>query len=204
MVRTSLSHLPSHFLSTTSKPPPKTPKQKQKPDSQKIGQAILTHAFPTWSTPTFDETYFLSTLLHDIGTTPKNITSTLLSFEFSGALTSLNLLSSLSCPLPQAENVAETIIRHQDLGTTGTLTRVGALIHLSTLFDNAGGNKELVNVKTIEEVVALYPRKGWTGCFAGTIRREMELKPWAHTSHIEGFAEIVEANELMAPYDLLQ
>ncbi len=66
-----------------------------------------------------------------------------------------------------------------------------------------GGNPGLVHVKTIENVVAAFPRKGWSGCFAGTIREENAAKPWAHTKHLgeKAFPEGVEGNELMAPYD---
>ena len=59
----------------------------------------------------------------------------------------------------------------------------------------------MVHKKTIESVVEAYPRNKWTSCFADTIRKELELKPWAHSSHIEGFTDIVEANKLMEPYD---
>jgi hypothetical protein len=45
------------------------------------GQAILAQAFPTWSTTSFNETYFLTSLLHDIGTTDKNINATLMSLS---------------------------------------------------------------------------------------------------------------------------
>jgi len=145
----------------------------------------------------------LTCLLHDIGTTDKNITATLMSFEFYGGLLTLNLLKSLSAPIAQAENVAESVIRHQDLGETGTLTRIGALIQLATIFDNMGGNPQLVNKGTIESVVEAYPRKGWSGCFARTIRKENGLKPWAHTTHLGelDFPVGVENNSLMAPYD---
>jgi len=167
------------------------------------GQAILQHAFPTWISPSFNETYFLTCLLHDIGTTPKNMPSTLLSFEFAGAHLSLHLLKQQSAPIQQAELVTESIIRHQDLGTTGKQTRVGALVQLATIFDNMGINPELVSQSTIESVVAAYPRLGWSGCFAATIRRENGLKPWAHTTHLgeEEFPTGVEGNELMRPYD---
>lgn len=167
------------------------------------GKAILTHSFPTWSSPSFDETYYLSALLHDIGTTDTHISATLLSFEFYGALLALDLLKGLQAPMEQAENVAETVIRHQDLGETGTLTRVGGLVQLATIFDNKGGNPELVNRRTIESVVKAFPRNGWSGCFAATIRKEIGMKPWAHTTHLgeRDFAEGVENNELMAPYD---
>lgn len=66
-----------------------------------------------------------------------------------------------------------------------------------------GGHAELVHKETIEDVVLHYPRKKWSSCFAGTIRRENGLKPWAHTTALgeEEFPRGVEGNELMAPYD---
>jgi cyanamide hydratase len=99
--------------------------------------------------------------------------------------------------------VAETVIRHQDLGETGTLTRIGALIQLATIFDNMGGNPQLVDKATIESVVEAYPRLKWSGCFAKTIRKENGLKPWAHTTHLgeEDFPTGVAGNKLMEPYD---
>jgi cyanamide hydratase len=143
-----------------------------------LGISILHHTFPTWLTPSIIETYFLTCLLHDIGTTSKNMPATMMSFEFYGGMIALDLLKSHSAPVSQAESVTEAVIRHQDLGVTGTLTQIGALIQLATIFDNMGGNPELINVKTIENVVEAYPRKGWSGCFAATIRRENGLKPW--------------------------
>lgn len=168
-----------------------------------IGKAIITHSFPTWSSKSFDETYFLSCLLHDIGTTDKNIQATLMSFEFYGGLLALDLLRGLHAPIEQAENVAETIIRHQDLGDTGTVTRIEAVIQLATIFDNVGLNEHLVSKVTIENVVKAFPRMEWSACFAHTIRKENELKPWAHTTHLgeEKFPTDVENNTLMAPYD---
>ncbi|KAF8858128.1 cyanamide hydratase [Acephala macrosclerotiorum] len=167
------------------------------------GSAILSHAFSSWVSPSFNETYFLTCLLHDIGTTDKNINATLLSFEFHGGLIVLDLLKSLSAPTPQAESVAEAVIRHQDLGETGTLTKIGALIQLATIFDNMGGNPQLVDRGTIESVVKEFPRLKWSGCFAKTIRKENGLKPWAHTTHLgeREFPEGVEENDLMKPYD---
>jgi cyanamide hydratase len=164
---------------------------------------MMQHAFPEWSTASFDETYFVTCLLHDIGTTEKNLHATLLSFEFYGGLLSLSLLQSLGSPIEQAENVAEAVIRHQDLGSVGKITRVGALVQLATIFDNMGLNEELVARETIESVVGAYPRKGWSGCFAATIRKENGLKPWAHTTHLgeEEFPEGVLGNKLMKEWD---
>ena len=73
----------------------------------------------------------------------------------------------------------------------------------SAEIDNIGQNADLVHRATIEDVVGHYPRKGWSGCFAATLRKEIELKPWAHTTALgeEDFPNGVLGNELMAPYD---
>lgn len=165
------------------------------------GHIILTQHFPAWLTPPFLETYALTCLFHDIGTCASLLHSTHLSFEFHGAITTLNLLKSFDAPTAQAESVCEAIIRHQDLGTTGTITRVGQLVQLATVFDNIGGHGELVGREIIEEVVERWPRIGWSGCFAATVREEVRAKPWCHTTSIEGFAEKVEGNELMARWE---
>lgn len=184
------------------------------------------HLSPTHSLPVSDETYLLTCLLHDIGTTDKNISATLMSFEFYGGQLVLDLLvKELHAPIEQAESVAEAVIRHQDLGESGKITSLGLLIQLATVFgessprtlcwgerekswadmatDNMGGNAELVHKETIEDVVKHYPRKKWSSCFAATIRKENGLKPWAHTTALgeEEFPGGVERNELMAPYD---
>ena len=83
---------------------------------------------------TFAETYFLACMLHDIGTIPKNQTSTRLSFELWGAIRALQLLADFGAQHDQAELVAEVINRHQDLGETGSVPAVLALLYFSTLF----------------------------------------------------------------------
>ncbi|KAL9062160.1 MAG: hypothetical protein Q9157_009173 [Trypethelium eluteriae] len=163
------------------------------------GRAITLQQFPHFSyTP---ETYLLLCLLHDIGTTPQNLHSTHLSFEFQGGMIAHSLLRAHASPVPQAEAVTEAIIRHQDLGETGNITTLGALVQLATVFDNVGMNPELVARETIESVVGKWPRLGWTACFAGVVREEEGSKPWSHTTAIENFAEKVEGNVLMRPYD---
>ena len=70
------------------------------------------------------------------------------------------------------------------------------------MLDNIGAHAELVHRATVEDVVTKWPRMGWSGCFAGVVRKEMELKPWAHTSALgEGLADAVEGNEVMAAWD---
>ena len=67
--------------------------------------------------------------------------------------------------------------------------------------DNAGECKDLVHTDTIKSVTEAYPRLKWTSCFAATVREEIGAKPWCHSTHIEHFAEKIEANKLMEPYE---
>ncbi|KAI9804283.1 MAG: hypothetical protein M1833_007090 [Piccolia ochrophora] len=167
-----------------------------------FGQAIAREQFPEWKFS--NETYFLCSLLHDIGTTSKNLRETLMSFEFYGGLIALELLhQEFNAPKGQAESVAEAIIRHQDLGETGKITTVGKLIQLATILDNMGDHADLVHQGTIDDVTAHFPRKQWSSCFAATIREENELKPWAHTTALgeDDFPNGVLNNKLMEPYD---
>lgn len=46
-----------------------------------------------------------------------------------------------------------------------------------------------------------FPRFQWSPCFASIIRRETDLKPWAHSSVLEDFAAKVLGNTLMEPYE---
>ncbi|KAH7398223.1 hypothetical protein BKA66DRAFT_437305 [Pyrenochaeta sp. MPI-SDFR-AT-0127] len=96
------------------------------------GYAIVQTHFPHLS-PLL-ETYYLTCLLHDLGTTPENMHGTHMSFEYYGAFKALNFLRDSGAPQDQAEAVSEAIIRHADLGETGTLTSLGLLIQLSTVF----------------------------------------------------------------------
>ncbi|OTB02605.1 hypothetical protein M426DRAFT_74535 [Hypoxylon sp. CI-4A] len=167
------------------------------------GYSILQDQFPQESTKLSLSTWALTCLLHDIGTTRANLRATLLSFEFYGGILALNLTRELGASPHQAEAVAEAIIRHQDLGRVGKITFLGQLIQLATVYDNMGVNPQIVDGVTREDVNRVFPRLGWSGCFARTIREENGLKPWAHTTHLgeEEFPDGVQGNELMKPYD---
>lgn len=70
------------------------------------GIAMAKQQFPDWLHS--EETYFLTCMLHDIGTTSKNLRATLMSFEFYGGLLARDLLhKEWQAPIEQAESVAE-------------------------------------------------------------------------------------------------
>ncbi|OIW28630.1 urea hydro-lyase cyanamide [Coniochaeta ligniaria NRRL 30616] len=169
-----------------------------------FSMAILTQQFPSHAATLSPSTLALTCLLHDIGTTPTRLRATQLSFEYYGGILALNLLrQDLHASQSQAEAVAEAIFRHQDVGTTGTLTFLGQLIQLGTLYDNTGGNPEIVHEDTRDDVNREFPRMGWSRCFAEVIGEELGLKPWAHTSHLgeEEFPAAVLGNKLMEEYE---
>lgn len=167
------------------------------------GMSIIQTQFPHWLSDGWinAETWLLVCLFHDIGTTHDNLRSTHMSFDFWGGIEALQALQSFGADKSQAESVAEAIIRHQDPGETGTISCVGLLVQLATEFDNMGHYRELVHPETIKKVVEKYPRNGWSGCFSKTIKEEIALKPWAHSTAIDGFADMVENNEVMKEYD---
>lgn len=95
---------------------------------------MLSQHFPTWLSDPFLETWALTCLFHDIATTPAMRESTHLSFEFQGGFTALQQLLALGAPQAQAESVCEAVIRHQDPGETGTISRMGLLVQVATEF----------------------------------------------------------------------
>lgn len=172
-----------------------------------VATVIGKQQFPTYASHLSPSTLALTCLLHDIGTTDENMGSTRMSFEFQGGIKALNLLTDFGSPKDQAEAVCETTIRHQDLGTDGTITFLGQLIQLATIYDNVGEHPlvkdftKIIDQKTLADVNKAFPREGWLGCFADTVRKEERLKPWCHTTHIPNFATQIEENELMKPYE---
>ncbi|KAI0406748.1 hypothetical protein F4802DRAFT_93840 [Xylaria palmicola] len=167
------------------------------------GFSIIKDQFPEHASSLSLSTWAMTCLLHDIGTTHDNLRATLLSFDFYGGILALNLTKEHGASTAQAEAVAEAIIRHQDLGTVGTITFLGQVIQLATIYDNIGGNPGLIDEATRLDVNKAFPRKGWSDCFAKTIREELDLKPWAHSTHLgkEDFPGGVENNALMADVD---
>lgn len=108
--------------------------------------------------------------------------------------------------------MCEAIIRHQDLALggvglrAGTITLLGQVLQLATVYDNVGARAHVVHAATRDDVNRAFPRGGWAACFADTVRREIAAKPWAHSTHIGGpggelFVNAVEGNMLMKAYE---
>ena len=57
-----------------------------------------------------------------------------MSFDLFGGVVALDVLTHEGAPGPQAQSVAEAIIRHQDPIEVGTIHVVGWLIQVATLF----------------------------------------------------------------------
>lgn len=167
--------------------------------------AIIRDQFPEQLGAVCPSTVALTSLLHDLGTV--DLSATNMSFDLYGGVKALCVCLERGATRSQAEAVAEATIRHQDIGTEGTITFLGQLIQLATIYDNTGEHPYMKNIgdilhkQTREDVIREFPREGWLGCFANTIREEMRLKPWCHSTHIPDFPNKIESNQVMKPYE---
>lgn len=95
------------------------------------------------------------------------------------------------------------------MGIDGTITLMGQLIQLSTLYDNAGEYEgvdsstfaDLIHETTRDSVNKAFPRLGWCSWFAERVRGEVHNKPWCHTTHIPAFDKKMEKNTLQRPWE---
>lgn len=154
--------------------------------------AIIKDQFSEWDLD--EEVLFVTALMHDIATTDKNLSETKLSFEFYGGYISRELiLRETGGDTDYADAVAEAIIRHQELTTTGFITTLGLILQIATTLDNAGANTNLIHQETIFSINEKYPRINWSSCFASVLAKEGAQKPWSHstTLGIEDFKKTV-------------
>ncbi|KAK1227953.1 hypothetical protein PQX77_009000 [Marasmius sp. AFHP31] len=174
------------------------------------GVALVKTHFPSWS---YDyTTYYLTCLLHDIGTAEKYLATTKMSFEFKGAIVARDLILSLKGAEDQADSICEAIVRHQDIFVKGgNITTIGQILQLATILDNVGIRANLIHPDLIKTTTSVFPRLGWSERFASVIEKEESLKPWCHTTTFEvpawkqgiksNFATDVRGNEVMKPFD---
>lgn len=174
------------------------------------GTALVKTHFPSWAYD--NETYYLASLLHDIGTAERFLATTKMSFEFKGAIVARDLILQLGGAEDQADSVCDAIIRHQDIFVKGgNITMIGQILQLATILDNVGIRANLIHPRLIETTTAAFPRKGWSEHFARVVEKELALKPWCHTSTFEvpnwkegvqsNFATDVRGNDVMRPFD---
>ncbi|KAF8628577.1 hypothetical protein AX17_005973 [Amanita inopinata Kibby_2008] len=174
------------------------------------GVALTKTHFPSWS---YDlETYYLTCLMHDIGTAKRFLATTKMSFEFKGGIVARDLILKLGGIEDQADSVCDAIIRHQDLFIKGgNITMIGQILQLATVLDNTGIRANLIHPSLIKSTCAAFPRKGWCTHFANVIETELKLKPWCHTTVFEephwkegvksNFATAIRENTIMHPFD---
>ncbi|AQZ15832.1 hypothetical protein BZL39_I05810 [Zygosaccharomyces parabailii] len=158
--------------------------------------AIIKDQFPNWHLD--DDVLFAACMLHDIGTTDKNIAATKMSFEYYGGLLSRELiLQATGGNHDFAEAVSEAIIRHQDLADSGFITALGFILQVSTTLDNIGSNSNLIHFETVDLINKRFSRENWSTCFAHVIGEENNKKPWCHTSALgDDFKKNVLENSL--------
>lgn len=129
----------------------------------------------------------------------KNMQATKMSFEFYGGLLAREIVLEETTNIDYADAVAEAIFRHQDLGDSGYITRLGLIIQVATILDNVGKHIELIHEDTLDYVNRKFPRNGWKSCFALVIDAENSWKPWGHTSSlgIDEFKNSVLSNNVV-------
>ncbi|EER34376.1 hypothetical protein CTRG_01237 [Candida tropicalis MYA-3404] len=143
--------------------------------------AIIKDQFPEWDLNY--EVVWVTSLLHDIGTTHENMNTTKLSFETWGGILSRDLiLSKTNGNKDYADAVCEAIVRHQDFGNVGYITTLGLILQIGTMLDNVGDHSHLIHIDTLDAVNKAFSRNNWLNCFADAIDYENKLKPWGHTT----------------------
>jgi cyanamide hydratase len=165
-----------------------------------LGAVLVQDYLPQWKFN--EETYFLTSLFHDIGTASHLQLSSVLSFEFIGGIHAREKLMEFGAPQVQADEVAEAIFRHTD-ARHGNTRHAGQIIQMSTGLDVLGVNPQWFNPSTVDQVVKKYPRLGFNHLFADQMRLEIGEKPGCLmcTRDTQEFIKRVENNPVMAPYD---
>ncbi|QLQ81255.1 hypothetical protein HG537_0F00160 [Torulaspora globosa] len=159
--------------------------------------AIIKDQFPEWDLD--EEVIFVTSILHDIGLSDRNLEGAKLSFEYYGAFIARELvLRETGGDTDYADAVAEAIIRHQELTTTGYITSLGLILQIATTLDNVGANTNLIHQDTLYAVNEEYPRFGWARCFSNALAKEIDFKPWCHSTvlGIEDFSDKVLNNKV--------
>jgi cyanamide hydratase len=171
------------------------------------GYVIAWRILPEQASELSPETWALCCLLHKIGTAEIYFKTTRMSYDIYSGIKAREFLKCLGSAHDQADAVAEAIIRHKDMGDNGTITLMGQMIQLATLYDDVGkcdGVKEfgeLVNELLRHNVNTTFRRLHWTTWFGATIRAEEENKPWCRTTHDPQVNVNMAANTVQKPWE---
>ncbi|CAM6118855.1 unnamed protein product [Calypogeia fissa] len=166
-----------------------------------FGEIIGKDQYPDWHWDS--ETFYLSCILHDVGLTTQRIDSSVLSFEYDGALEAHQFLMSNGCEKKSADIVFEAIARHTDVYPLGKRTE-GTLLSIGASLDIAGKHALLIHEESLRDVVVKYPRLDVATRGAELLIYEVEKKK--HQCHFKAFIDMgipqaILYNPLFAAYD---
>jgi cyanamide hydratase len=165
-----------------------------------LGAVMVDDYLPQWK---FDlDTYFLTSVLHDIGTAPSLQLTTALSFEYFGGIHAREKLLEFGAPNLQADEVAEGIIRHTD-SHEGNIRQNGYIIQMTTTMDVRSTNPQWFHPHTVNRVIEKFPRLGFNNVFADRMQVEFDEKPGCYlsTRDVPTYLKCVRNNPFMELYD---
>lgn len=147
------------------------------------------------------ETFYLTSMFHDIAASPKNLRATKLSFEFYGGILARDWFLDQDLNQDQADSIVEAIIRHT-MSSGKTIHACGQLLQLATAIDVLGNNGNLVHPNTVDNIVRAFPRLQLNVHFSDAMKNEVTFKPGCITaSRGELYFSEIKNNKLMQKYD---
>jgi hypothetical protein len=143
-----------------------------------FGSALGTRDGLEWDA----ELLFISAMLHDLGLT--DFIGGEGPFEERGATAAETWLRDQGWPEERAAVAAKAIRMHMDVGRAGRQRPEVALLHFGAAADVTGMRLEDIHPRTVEEVIAEYPRAGFKKYFASKVRAEARAHPASITASL--------------------
>ncbi len=130
------------------------------------------------------ELFYLASVLHDLGLTPRHNGSG--SFELEGANAARSFLRERGLPEEKADLVHEAIALHSSVGIASKRTPDIALVHFGAGMDVFGYRAMDIAPKTVEHIVQAYPRLGLKDVLVNILQDEAKRKPNSHIAGLVG------------------
>ncbi|KAA8914579.1 hypothetical protein TRICI_002867 [Trichomonascus ciferrii] len=127
------------------------------------------------------ETFFLASMFHDIGASPKNIPATKLSFEPYGGILARKWFLDEGLNQDQADSTVEAIMRHT-MPPGKMIHACGQLLQLATAMDDIGDHGSLIDQETGDNIVMAYLRLRFNVYFSDSMKDEVAMKPGCITA----------------------